>query len=712
MNHRRNPHPNGVSRRIRVTSRLKPRAPLSGRLPIAPAAPVELLRAATLLGHQFAVTDLSALLRRPASELTVELRGALAAWIITNVKSHPALRHPSDHQILHDRESLAVRAALHQRAAQSPAAAHAEPLMAAQQPLTAGRPGGSWARRWPIDAAPALAARAPELAMDAIQEELDEAQTHDRDWELLTAALAQMLLELGRNAESATRARPAVVALDPASRAQVHWLQARSLASVGSVEEALQTVAQALRQTGIPEMWRARLLATQAMYQRAISGDLDAAYADAQQAMQAGNEAGDMFAVAYALVTRWLINTVRRDHPAALECLDRALDVLGPGVEHADLRAFILDGRILTMQNLDRWPEAEATLRQARETPLRDDPRGTGSCLTAAVLMYWLGRWDDALAEVSPAGESLATITYAGLRERGPARLWHGVAALIAARRNDRQSAAHHLDVGLALPIVTAADRDNSDFLVAAQALVTEQDGDPSRALSILSTLLRRQPGEMTLVHQWLPDIVRLALAVGDHATALAALRTCQAEAAAERLPARAAAATNRSAGLLDRDVEQMRQAVAHYRANGPEVDLAGALEDLAVVLADRGKADEARAALNEAIDRYGSLGATWDIGRAERRLRTLGIRRGVRGPRPHRPISGWEALTPTELRIAIQIAQGQSTPNIAQRMFLSPRTVQTHISHILNKLDARSRVDIAREAFRRGTGQAQLEAN
>ena len=140
-------------------------------------------------------------------------------------------------------------------------------------------------------------------------------------------------------------------------------------------------------------------------------------------------------------------------------------------------------------------------------------------------------------------------------------------------------------------------------------------------------------------------------------------------------------------------------------------MELAGALEDLAVVLADRGQAEEARNVLNEAIDRYGSLGAVWDIGRAERRLRALGIRRGAHGPRPHRAAFGWEALTPTELKIADQVAQGQSTPKIAESMFLSRRTVQTHVSHILSKLGARSRVEIAREAFRRGMATAPREA-
>jgi DNA-binding NarL/FixJ family response regulator len=68
--------------------------------------------------------------------------------------------------------------------------------------------------------------------------------------------------------------------------------------------------------------------------------------------------------------------------------------------------------------------------------------------------------------------------------------------------------------------------------------------------------------------------------------------------------------------------------------------------------------------------------------------------RRGDRSRR--RRATGWAALTPTEQKIAQLIATGQSNPEIAARLVLSRRTVETHVSHILTKLDARSRIDIA----------------
>jgi DNA-binding CsgD family transcriptional regulator len=130
---------------------------------------------------------------------------------------------------------------------------------------------------------------------------------------------------------------------------------------------------------------------------------------------------------------------------------------------------------------------------------------------------------------------------------------------------------------------------------------------------------------------------------------------------------------------------------------------LPAALEDLAVALAVHGREEEARAALNEATTLYGAMQARWDIRRAESRLRAFGIRRGSRIRRTPRASSGWAALTPTEVKIAALVARGDSTSDIARSMFLSRRNVQTYISRILTKLDAKSRVEIVGEALRQG---------
>jgi DNA-binding NarL/FixJ family response regulator len=94
----------------------------------------------------------------------------------------------------------------------------------------------------------------------------------------------------------------------------------------------------------------------------------------------------------------------------------------------------------------------------------------------------------------------------------------------------------------------------------------------------------------------------------------------------------------------------------------------------------------------------YASLGAAADVARLQARFRAHGIRRGPHAK--HRQArSGWDSLTPTEIKVAALVERGLSNPEIAAKLLLSRRTVATHVSHILKKLDVHSRIDIAREA-------------
>ncbi|WP_438270737.1 response regulator transcription factor [Streptomyces platensis] len=75
-----------------------------------------------------------------------------------------------------------------------------------------------------------------------------------------------------------------------------------------------------------------------------------------------------------------------------------------------------------------------------------------------------------------------------------------------------------------------------------------------------------------------------------------------------------------------------------------------------------------------------------------------------TRGSRPQRAQAGagWESLTATQLTVASYVAQGLSNPEIAARMFVSRRTTQTHVSHILARLGLSSRVELAAAHARR----------
>jgi DNA-binding CsgD family transcriptional regulator len=65
------------------------------------------------------------------------------------------------------------------------------------------------------------------------------------------------------------------------------------------------------------------------------------------------------------------------------------------------------------------------------------------------------------------------------------------------------------------------------------------------------------------------------------------------------------------------------------------------------------------------------------------------------------RPTSGWASLTPTELDVLRLVSEGLANNDIATRLFVSPRTVQTHLTHVYTKLGLTSRFQLVREAAR-----------
>jgi DNA-binding CsgD family transcriptional regulator/tetratricopeptide (TPR) repeat protein len=675
-------------------------AVVDDRLSSVSAETAQLLRTAALLGGRFAVTDLAVVLHRSVAGLTASLQEAVTAGVVEGSGAELAFRHPLIRQALYEGIPEALRMALHAELARELAATGADALRVAQQLSAASRAGGDWARAWLIQAGRSLVTRAPQLAVELLRRELQETPADGETWGALVVRLIQALLAVGDYQEAIGQARRALTIMtDPAQRGETSWMLAHALWSAGSSNDAITVLHEALAAAGLPAVWQARLLALLAQVERHATG-FDVAETLSRQAQTAAETAGDPFAMAQALNDLWLIHSVKRDHAAALDCIDRELIVLGEDLGLGDLRSIALDCRTFTLQNLDQWQEAELALRQAREFAQRTGSADRATWAIAAVLRYWLGQWDDALAEL---GSDSLGLVYSFLRERWSTLLVHGVTALIAGRREQRSVADRHLREGLALSTDLLADRENRDFLVAAHALSLEQRGETRQAMVKLAEILPRFDGEMTLTHQWLPDLVRLALAVGDRRQAQAAAQACRQEAAAETRPARAAAASLRCDGLLEANTDRLAEAVAHYRTIGPATELPAALEDLADVLARHGYEEDARAALNEAVGLYEGMQARWDIRRAEGRLRLHGIKRGGRTRRAPRATFGWEALTPTEVKIAALVARGDSTANIASSMFLSRRTVQTYISHMLVKLDAKSRVDIVREALRQG---------
>lgn len=155
---------------------------------------------------------------------------------------------------------------------------------------------------------------------------------------------------------------------------------------------------------------------------------------------------------------------------------------------------------------------------------------------------------------------------------------------------------------------------------------------------------------------------------------------------------------------LLERDPRILRSAVDAYTRSVRPLELALAAEDAGAGFARQGDAHIAVPLLHQALGAYERLDAAHDTARAEATLRDLGIHRGRRGAR-RRPQIGWDSLTPTEHRVVDLVVEGLTNPQIGERLYVSRRTVQTHLAHVFTKLGISSRTQLAAEATRRQQG-------
>jgi len=117
------------------------------------------------------------------------------------------------------------------------------------------------------------------------------------------------------------------------------------------------------------------------------------------------------------------------------------------------------------------------------------------------------------------------------------------------------------------------------------------------------------------------------------------------------------------------------------------------------------GVADRGVTALDRALLMYVQVGGGWDAARVRGRLRRLGLRRRL--DVSDRPKVGWDALTSAELAVARLAAADNTNRQIAEKLFISPRTVNSHRRHIFEKLGINSRVALTRLADIASTKQA-----
>jgi len=148
-----------------------------------------------------------------------------------------------------------------------------------------------------------------------------------------------------------------------------------------------------------------------------------------------------------------------------------------------------------------------------------------------------------------------------------------------------------------------------------------------------------------------------------------------------------------RALGLIEggeRGFERLAEAADELGKAGDRLEQARALVDLGAALRRGNRRADARERLREGLDLAARCGATVLADRAREELLATGAR-------PRKPFySGVEALTASELRTARMAGEGMTNREVAQALFVTPKTVETHLRHAYQKLDIPGRSGLA----------------
>ena len=670
-------------------------AAIADRLGFVTGPVREVLRAAALLGVDFAVADLAVVLHRSVADLIPAVDEACAVGVLDESGRGLGFRHPLIRAALYDDMPASIRAAWHRDAGRALAEAGAPTDRVARQLLRAvtgsgvpAEPVDEWMLDWLAQTAELLVGQAPGVAAELLTRAVASTSADSAQHGRLASRLADALYRLGdRAAAEKVANRVLEYAAEPDLLVDLHWTLAQCRMLAGESPESLASLERALAAPGISTRHRARLLALAART-HLNSSELETAGRVAATAREAAAEAGDSWAMGWALLVMALVTSARGDMTEALPLFDRALAVTESDPTLTDLRLLIQLNKAVTLGNVDRHEEALGAAGQARQ--LADQVgamfRLTQAHSAQAQLLFQTGRWDAALTEVVALPEDL--------NEPGVACCDLGIAAVISFHRGENDAARGYL--AAADPHAQRLGRRPIGPLALARSLDREQDGALNEAQAALTDAVDGSE-EVEEIEDLLADAVRLADATGDLGTAQALAGQADTLAADSAIPHRLANALYCRA-LLDHDAARLLTAAERYGDAGRPLLRAKALEAAAGHFVDADDRTQARAAFTAAVDVYTSLGAAADVARLQATFRAHGIRRGPHS-KHRRAQSGWDSLTATEIKIAAFVEEGLSNPEIAARLLLSRRTVGTHVSHILKKLNVNSRIDIARES-------------
>jgi DNA-binding CsgD family transcriptional regulator len=631
--------------------------------------------------------------------LLPQLGEAMRAGIFADAGEVMDFRHDVVREAIRDELGTSTCRALHLQAGRHLARSGARASQVALHLAVGAIPGDLEAVEWLRKAAEEAAPHAPAIAADLLERALGLCPLDVASRDRLFAELVRSLLWSGQLERAEQKARTLLGrGHDPVAGALVRFFLARILVYRGHVRSSIAEVRAALATPSLPRRVQARLLADLSLRLGWV-GALDELEATAVRAIDVGQRSGDDVAVSTARSARAWRAALRGDCGDAVSEGERALAAprgTGEAVQPVQARLYYAFALI----SADRFTDARRVLLEALELSERLGTRWARPLAHAFLTLerYCEGAWDDALAEAGAAVE-LA-------RETGT-RIWdplaYAVRASIATHRSDVTDAAEALEEADAElsemdPVHFARPR-----LLAARALLAEAGGQAPTAYATLRSAWQAAEsfGALADLRDLGPRLVGLAVAAGDSAQAAdAAARLEEVAARSRTAAAEAAAALCRATATADPGLAL--RAVQLLRGTPRVLDRAVACERALGLCAAAGRRGDRAELAQEALELYESLGASWDTARLRAQLRGFGVRVGARRPRTQAR-TGWESLTESERRVVDLVAEGLSNRAIATRLFLSRRTVESHVSHALTKLGLASRVELAAARARRG---------
>jgi DNA-binding NarL/FixJ family response regulator len=355
---------------------------------------------------------------------------------------------------------------------------------------------------------------------------------------------------------------------------------------------------------------------------------------------------------------------------------------------------------------LDRYAEADAHANRALAVA-----RATGQGELFLLLVATLGGIWRQRGKLAEAGDLLdGGIEAARLLGNTHALVWTLMGRSAAALRMG------NLDLALAtaqesFDLSQHADSNFHSAEAAADfSAALLETGQPERAVEVLLGAAGGE--ELVLIAgsprvRYLEVLTRSWLALGRHAEARHAVGCAEAWASAVQLPM-AAAWADRAAAAVELDAGDPSRAAERALASAASADSVGAPVEAALsrtlagrALAEAGQRDPAAAELERAARELEACGALRYRDEAERELRKLG-RHIHRRTRPGKADgTAIETLTEREHQLARLVVDRKTNPEIAAELFLSQKTVETHLRNIFRKLGVTSRVELARAVER-----------